>query len=91
MIAAYRTLLHPLSNYPGPLAAKLTDAYSGFFAYRKSLHLTTWENQQKYGPVVRQDPNKLVFNSIRALRGRSQYPRSSALLAADEPIRYIQK
>ncbi|KAK8108933.1 hypothetical protein PG984_014734 [Apiospora sp. TS-2023a] len=67
-VAAYRILLHPLGKYPGPLAAKLTDAYSGFFAYRRRLHLATWENQQKYGSVIRQGPNKLVFNSIRALK-----------------------
>ncbi|KAK8013125.1 cytochrome P450 [Apiospora marii] len=68
MIAAYRILLHLLIKYPGPLAAKLTDAYNGFFAYRRRLHLTAWQNQQKYGSVVRQGPNKLVFNSVRALK-----------------------
>ncbi|KAI1874420.1 hypothetical protein JX265_004628 [Neoarthrinium moseri] len=64
----YQIFLHPLSKYPGPFVAKLTDAYNGFFAYSKRLHLTTWQNQLKYGPVVRQGPNKLIFSSVTALR-----------------------
>ncbi|KAF4627990.1 hypothetical protein G7Y89_g10160 [Cudoniella acicularis] len=70
--ATYQVFLHPLSKYPGPLVAKLSDIYSGFYTYKKRLHLTTWNNQRKYGPVVRQGPNKLVFSSITALRGKEK-------------------
>ncbi|KAI1455226.1 cytochrome P450 [Annulohypoxylon moriforme] len=64
----YQIFLHPLRGYPGPLLAKLTDAYGGFYAFQRRLHLKTRENQHNYGSVVRQGPNKLVFNTIEAVR-----------------------
>ncbi|KAI1120938.1 cytochrome P450 [Nemania abortiva] len=67
-IAGYRILLHPLSRYPGPLFARLSDAYAGFYAFRRRLHLTTFQDLQRYGPVMRHGPNKLIFNSTAALR-----------------------
>ncbi|RYP07931.1 hypothetical protein DL764_002202 [Monosporascus ibericus] len=66
-IAAYRLLFHPLRDYPGPLAAKLSDAYNGYFSFRKRLHLTSMEDHSTYGPVIRHGPNKLLFNSSKAL------------------------
>ncbi|KAI1206912.1 cytochrome P450 [Annulohypoxylon truncatum] len=66
--ATYQIFLHPLHRYPGPLAAKLTDAYSGFYAFQRRLHLKTWQNQRAYGTVVRQGPNKLVFSTIKAIQ-----------------------
>ncbi|CAJ2502539.1 Uu.00g099330.m01.CDS01 [Anthostomella pinea] len=68
LFTTYQIFLHPLSRYPGPLLAKLSNAYNGFYAHQKCLHLVTRQNQLKYGPVVRQGPNKLVFNSISALQ-----------------------
>ncbi|TVY83920.1 Cytochrome P450 monooxygenase apf7 [Lachnellula suecica] len=65
--ATYQIFLHPLSKYPGPLVAKFSDIYSAFYSYKRRLHLTTWNNQRKYGPVVRQSPNKLVFSSATAV------------------------
>ncbi|KAG8162311.1 hypothetical protein KVR01_008076 [Diaporthe batatas] len=65
---AYTALLHPLRDYPGPLLAKLTDGYSGYFAAKKCLHLRTYNNHLKYGPVIRMAPNRLVFNTARALK-----------------------
>ncbi|KAI1465636.1 cytochrome P450 [Daldinia caldariorum] len=64
----YQIFLHPLSSYPGLLIAKLTDGYNGFYAFQRGLHLKTRQNQLTYGAVVRQGPNKLVFNSIKALQ-----------------------
>ncbi|KAI1384222.1 cytochrome P450 [Hypoxylon trugodes] len=64
----YELLSHPLNRYPGPFFARLTNGYGAFFAVRRSLHLATFKNHLKYGPVVRQGPNKLVFNSVTALR-----------------------
>ncbi|KAF2964129.1 hypothetical protein GQX73_g9454 [Xylaria multiplex] len=66
-LTASRLIFHPLRNYPGPLLARLTDAYPGYFAIRKCLHLKTYYNFQKYGPVLRQAPNRLIFNTITAL------------------------
>ncbi|KAI0805618.1 benzoate 4-monooxygenase cytochrome P450 [Xylaria sp. FL0064] len=66
----YRLLLHPLSKYPGPFVAKLTDAYGGFYSFKRNLHLRTWRDHQQYatpGRAIRQGPNKLVFNSIQAV------------------------
>ncbi|KAI0533765.1 cytochrome P450 [Xylaria digitata] len=66
-LSASRLIFHPLRNYPGPFFARLTDAYSGYFAINKCLHLKTYHNFQKYGPVPRQAPNRLVFNTVTAL------------------------
>ncbi|KAI1421212.1 cytochrome P450 [Xylaria sp. FL1777] len=71
IFASFQIFLHPLNSYPGPITAKLSDAYNGFYAIRRELHLRTWRNHLKYGHVVRQGPNKLVFSSITALQGRS--------------------
>ncbi|KAI1499232.1 cytochrome P450 [Biscogniauxia marginata] len=66
-VFAYRLLLHPLRNYPGPLFAKLTGAYAGYYAGAQRYHLVTQKDHQKYGPAVRIGPNRLVFNSVKAL------------------------
>ncbi|KAI1320140.1 cytochrome P450 [Xylariaceae sp. FL0255] len=60
---SYRLLLHPLRKYPGPLIAQASDAYCGYFAVKRCLHLQTYKNLLRYGPVLRQSPNRLVFNS----------------------------
>ncbi|KAH8728260.1 cytochrome P450 [Phaeosphaeriaceae sp. PMI808] len=67
VVYAYRILLHPLKDYPGPFLAKFTDIYGAFFAWKRELHRVTFEDHKKYGPVIRQGPNKLVFNSANAI------------------------
>ncbi|KAI1334900.1 cytochrome P450 [Xylariaceae sp. FL0016] len=67
-VVAYQLLFHPLRTYPGPWLAKFTDAYNGFHTIRGQLHLRTWLNHRKYGSVVRQGPNKLVFSTTTAVR-----------------------
>ncbi|KAI1332327.1 cytochrome P450 [Xylariaceae sp. FL0255] len=66
-VFTYRLLAHPLSKYPGPFLAKLTEAYEGFYAATQRLPLVTQQNHQKYGPILRVAPNRLVFNSAKAL------------------------
>ncbi|GAW27338.1 putative cytochrome P450 [Rosellinia necatrix] len=44
-----KLLLHPLRSYPGPFTAKFTDAYAGYHAAKKRLHLATYSNHIKYG------------------------------------------
>ena len=66
----YRYFFHPLRKYPGSLWAKLTDGYGGYHALWRNLHITTWKDHCKYGSVVRSGPNKLVFNSAQAVRGK---------------------
>ncbi|KAI0475941.1 cytochrome P450 [Xylariaceae sp. FL0804] len=68
LLFGYRLTLHPLSKYPGPFLARLSDAYAGYYAGRMSLHIRTREDHMKYGPIMRHGPNKLVFNSTRAMR-----------------------
>ncbi|KAI0396103.1 cytochrome P450 [Xylariaceae sp. FL0594] len=75
LYTAYQVFLHPLSKYPGPFWAKLSDAYGGFYANKKCVHLVTRQNQLEYGPVIRQGPNKLVFCSVSALRDIYNNPR----------------
>ncbi|KAI1088516.1 cytochrome P450 [Rostrohypoxylon terebratum] len=75
LYVTYQLLLHPLKSYPGPLIAKLTNGYAGFFAYKRDLHIEIWRNHQKYGPVVRIGPDRLVFNSATALRDIYQNER----------------
>ncbi|OTA98517.1 hypothetical protein M426DRAFT_258565, partial [Hypoxylon sp. CI-4A] len=74
-VLSYQLLLHPLRNYPGPLVAKLTNAYAGYFAVKRNLHLQTWKNHQKYGSIFRLGPDRLVFNSATALRDIYQNER----------------
>ncbi|KAI1210084.1 cytochrome P450 [Annulohypoxylon truncatum] len=74
-IGIHRLLFHPLRKYPGPLTAKLSGFYGAYYAWGRNLHLKTWEDHKKYGPVVRQGPNKLVFNSAGALRDIYQNER----------------
>ncbi|KAK8065057.1 hypothetical protein PG997_011804 [Apiospora hydei] len=68
LFSIHRHYLHPLSKYPGPAVAKLSDAYAGFYTLFGCLHLRTYLDLQQYGPVLRAGPNKLVFKSIEALR-----------------------
>lgn len=49
---AYMALLHPLRDYPGPLLAKLTDGYGGYYASKRCLHLRTYQDYLKYGSEV---------------------------------------
>ncbi|KAF2966245.1 hypothetical protein GQX73_g7356 [Xylaria multiplex] len=67
LVSTYRLLLHPLRSYPGPVLAKVSDVYSGFYSLKRGLHLKTYEDHQTYGRVIRHGPNKLVFNSATAL------------------------
>ncbi|KAI1076948.1 cytochrome P450 [Whalleya microplaca] len=67
-VCSCRLLLHPLSRYPGPLLARITGAYAGFYSASMNLHIKTRQDHIKYGPVVRHGPNKLLFSSPRALQ-----------------------
>ncbi|KAI1367470.1 cytochrome P450 [Xylaria arbuscula] len=66
-IKVYHALFDPLNQYPGPFLARYTNAYGGYYAIKKCLHLPTYQNFQRYGPVIRQAPNRLVFNTVTAL------------------------
>ncbi|KAI9148370.1 benzoate 4-monooxygenase cytochrome p450 [Paramyrothecium foliicola] len=63
----YNLFFHPLRKYPGPFWAKITDAYAGWHSMRLRLPQVTQSDHQKYGSVMRHAPNRLVFNSAKAL------------------------
>lgn len=59
-LLGHKILLHPLRNYPGPLVAKFTDGYAGYFAIKKRLHLVTYRDHLKYGKYAFLLSNELV-------------------------------
>ncbi|KAK3329251.1 cytochrome P450 [Apodospora peruviana] len=63
----YRLAFDPLKEYPGPFAARVTHGYAGLKAFKKRLHLDTYHDHLKYGPVFRVAPDRLVFNTVTAL------------------------
>jgi cytochrome P450 len=63
----YRLYFHPLSKYPGPFWAKITDLYSTYHAWKGDRHLEFWRCHEKYGNVVRFGPNSVSFNTSTAL------------------------
>ncbi|KAI0019182.1 cytochrome P450 [Xylariomycetidae sp. FL0641] len=75
LLAVYRVRFHPLGKYPGPLVARLSDAYAGYYALKRTLHLATFEDHLRHGNVMRYGPDRLVFNTATALRDIYQNPR----------------
>ncbi|KAI0966681.1 cytochrome P450 [Xylaria arbuscula] len=85
VICIFRLYFHPLSRYPGPLIAKLSDFYGAYYASKTTLHVRTLQDHETYGSVIRQGPNKLVFNSANALRDiyrNERITKSCAYLAS---------
>ncbi|KAI1259224.1 cytochrome P450 [Xylariaceae sp. FL1019] len=68
LLVVNRIFFHPLRAYPGPIVAKISDIYTGFYALGMRLNVVTYRDLKKYGPVLRHGPNKLVFNSPKALQ-----------------------
>ncbi|KAI4868247.1 cytochrome P450 [Hypoxylon rubiginosum] len=76
-----------ISTYPGPLFAKLTELYAGSHAFKKDLHLEILRCHEKYGPIVRLAPNRLVFNSVTALQDIYQSDRLSKAYTYGNSVR----
>ncbi|KAK8054808.1 hypothetical protein PG993_000035 [Apiospora rasikravindrae] len=74
-LLGYRIIFHPLRRYPGPILVKITNGYAGWHAIRKNTHLITYQNFQRFGPVVRQGPRQLVFNTVAAFHDIYLSPR----------------
>lgn len=64
----YRLFFHPLCRYPGPLLAKLTDAYMLYHAWKGDRHLEFWRLHEKHGKFVRFGPSSLSVNSSSGLK-----------------------
>lgn len=75
ILISSRLVFDPLKAYPGPLLARLTNAYAGWHAIKGDVHLITYLDHLKYGPVVRQAPDRLVFNTLTAAQDIYLNPR----------------
>ncbi len=63
----YQRFLHPLSKYPGPFLASLTDLWQvhQFLTLKQPYELTRLH--AKYGPIVRYGPDKISVTSEGAI------------------------
>ncbi|KAF9077861.1 cytochrome P450 [Rhodocollybia butyracea] len=68
VLALYRLFFHPLSGYPGPTLAALTNWYEAYYNVVKGGGLIAkYEQLHKlHGPVIRVGPNTLHFNDRQA-------------------------
>lgn len=48
MICVYRLTCHPLSSYPGPVLAKITNLYAAYHAWKGDIHVDMWKCHQRY-------------------------------------------
>ncbi|KAF2186606.1 hypothetical protein K469DRAFT_572537, partial [Zopfia rhizophila CBS 207.26] len=67
VIFVYRWKFHPLSRFPGPFLAKISDIYPAYQSFHGKNHITILRAHEKYGPMVRMGPNKLSVNSVSGL------------------------
>ncbi|KAI4286930.1 MAG: hypothetical protein L6R35_003810 [Caloplaca aegaea] len=66
IVIIYRLFFHPLAAYPGPVLARITNAYTLYHAWTGRRHLDLFRLHHRYGSVVRIGPNNLSFNSDTA-------------------------
>ncbi|KJZ79629.1 hypothetical protein HIM_01098 [Hirsutella minnesotensis 3608] len=77
----HRLTTHPLAKYPGPFLAKISGAHGGFHAIGKRPHINIYRNFQKYGPIYRAGPDRLLFNSLDAVKDIYNNPRVTKAMA----------
>ncbi|GAB1737231.1 hypothetical protein NU219Hw_g1162t1 [Hortaea werneckii] len=65
-ICIYRLFFHPLSKYPGPWLAAVSQCYVLYYAWRGDLHLQQQAWHAKYGHMVRDGPDSITFKSLSA-------------------------
>lgn len=63
----HQRFFHPLSGFPGPYVASITNWWKVYHVYQLDLHEVVLSLHQKYGPVVRIGPNDLHFWNPEAL------------------------
>ncbi|KAM6512923.1 hypothetical protein FSOLCH5_010615 [Fusarium solani] len=64
----YNLFFHPLSKYPGPKLAAITDLWYAFHWTSGKWHFVIQETHRKYGDVVRIGPNELSFSSVESYK-----------------------
>ncbi|KAI0120439.1 cytochrome P450 [Hypoxylon sp. NC0597] len=62
----YNLFLHPLRNFPGPVAARATRLWRAYKILAGDLPQTVKQLHDKYGPVVRVAPDELSFIESQA-------------------------
>ena len=79
-VLIYRIYFHPLSRFPGPLLARVSNVY---FSYIFLGDSHTWDMlalHERYGSVIRIAPNELAFSSAQSWRdiygGRQPFIKS---------------
>jgi hypothetical protein len=61
-VVIYRLYFHPLSKYPGPILAALTDSYDGWYAWHGTLPIEHHRQHLKYGTIEPcSDPRALII------------------------------
>ncbi|KAL8788329.1 MAG: hypothetical protein Q9213_001726 [Squamulea squamosa] len=75
-VCIYRLTIHPLSKYPGPRSAALTDWYTVYHLFIGDRHIDFYNLHRKYGPIVRFGPNRISINTSTALHS-IYHPRAN--------------
>lgn len=91
--SAYRALLHPLHDVPGPTLCKITRLPWWIVNYRGDQVSWLRGLHAKYGPVVRYGPNDLSYGTGDAWKsifgyekGRSENPKDNNTLCVSDPL-----
>ncbi|TWU71772.1 hypothetical protein ED733_002837 [Metarhizium rileyi] len=61
-------ILHPLASYPGPLLGRCTNLYAAYHAWRGTVHTDMYRCHQRYGPVVRYGPSRILVNTSTGVK-----------------------
>ncbi|KAK1140603.1 hypothetical protein N8T08_010240 [Aspergillus melleus] len=62
----FNIYLHPLSKYPGPKLAVISDLAQSYWTFTGVLHSKLKDLHEQYGDVVRIGPNMLVYRNAQA-------------------------
>ncbi|GAB1211244.1 hypothetical protein ATERTT37_000357 [Aspergillus terreus] len=85
----YRVLLHPLSKYPGPKLAAISNLPYIKWSVTGQLHSRIRELHERHGDVVRIRPNSLTFNDPQAWTDIYGHRKASAPPFRKDPEFYI--
>ena len=64
--AVYNLFFHPLRDIPGPKLAAATESYKNWYMITGQLVYQELKYFQKYGPMVRDGPNSVLFADPQA-------------------------
>lgn len=66
--ALRRRFLHPLSRFPGPAVASVTDAWKAYQVFMGDFEKNLLELHRKYGSLVRIGPNSLSVSHVTGVK-----------------------